>query len=448
MATETPSQPGPSAVHVTCGAVYPQRDPPIFSGSGESDVDEWLSRYDKVGASNRWDDPMKLGYVQFYLADIAQLWYHNHEAELPSWSAFKTAIKDVFGRPAARKLLAEQRLRQRAQQPGETYTGYIEDVLHLCTRVDPAMPEEAKINHILKGIEDGAFQLLLARNPTTVAALVSLCQSFDELRRQRAIARQALPTPDTLSSLQLAVPPATQPTLQPTIKDFIREEVARQLSLLPLTHEPAHPLAPGIQQAIRTQVAEALPPMFQQPPVTAPLTYAAVAARPPQQPMPSAPPRPLMPSHALATTAYHQSMPYAPLRPLTPPRVLPTSAYASSPPIPNPSAPSFRRSDAWRTPDNRPICFSCGLAGHVARHCRLVPPTFDAVGMPVASSSRSPPNYAPPHFDADGRPVASSSRSPPEYARDQRPNDTHRSPSPRRRSLSPMRRRPAAQEGN
>ena len=401
MVNETPPHAGPSAVHVTCGAVYPQRDPPIFSGSGESDVEDWLLRYERVGASNKWDDQMKLGYVQFYLADIAQLWYHNHEAEIPTWAAFKTSVTDVFGRPTVRKLHAEQRLRQRAQQPGENYTGYIEDVLNLCNRVNSAMTEEEKIRHILKGIEDGAFQMLLARNPTTIAALVSLCQSFDELRRQRAIARQALTTPDTLSSLQLAARPADQQPLLSTIKDFIREEVARQLSLLPLTHEPAQALAADLQHAIRTQVAEALPPILQQPPVTAPLTYAAVAARP-QQPMPYS-------------------------RPVMPPHPLPTTVNAASHTFARPSTPFYRRPDAWRTPDNRPICFACGIAGHVARYCRQCPSSFDAVGRPVASSSRTPPRYT---LD------------------DQRPYANHRSPSPRRRSLSPMRRGPTTEEGN
>lgn len=414
MVEETPLQSGPSAVHVTCGAVFRQRDPPIFTGSGDSDVEEWLSKYERVSASNKWDDQMKLGYVQFYLADIAQLWYNNHESDIPTWSVFKTSITDVFGRPSARKLRAEQRLRQRAQQPGENFTGYIEDVLNLCNRVNSTMTEEDKIKHILKGIEDDAFQMLLARNPTTVAALVSLCQSFDELRRQRSIARQALTTTDTLSSLHVTARPADQQPLLSTIKEFIREEVARQLLLLPLTNEPVQTLAPDLQHVIRTQIAEHLPPSIpQQPLVTAPLTYAAVAARPPQQPMPYT--RPAMPTPAMPTPA----MP-TPASPLT----------TTSSPLhyAGPSPSFFRRQDVWRTPDNRPICFACGVAGHVARHCRRCPPSFfDTVATPDPSSSRTPPRYA-----ADNRPSFSNRRS----------------PSPRRRSLSPMRRRSATEEGN
>ncbi|KAH7961550.1 hypothetical protein HPB52_010358 [Rhipicephalus sanguineus] len=53
-----------------------------------------------------------------------------------------------------------------------------------------------------------------------------------------------------------------------------------------------------------------------------------------------------MPSRALATTAYHQSMPYAPPRPLTPPRVLPTSAPVASS---SRSPPEYARRNLLRT---------------------------------------------------------------------------------------------------
>ncbi|KAH8040931.1 hypothetical protein HPB51_013101 [Rhipicephalus microplus] len=42
MANKTPPQPGPSAVHITCGAMYCQRESPIFTSSENSDVDDWL----------------------------------------------------------------------------------------------------------------------------------------------------------------------------------------------------------------------------------------------------------------------------------------------------------------------------------------------------------------------------------------------------------------------
>ncbi|GFU22923.1 CCHC-type domain-containing protein [Trichonephila clavipes] len=32
--------------------------------------------------------------------------------------------------------------------------------------------------------------------------------------------------------------------------------------------------------------------------------------------------------------------------------------------------PAPRKTDVWRTADNRPVCFHCGRPGHVMRYCR------------------------------------------------------------------------------
>lgn len=406
MLEPTDNPPAASAAPIICGAVQRQRDPPVFSGAGETDVEDWLSTYERVSENNKWDDPTKLRSVIFYLADVANLWFRNHERELQTWSAFKAAFTEVFGRPALRKLRAEQRLRQRAQQPGETYTSYIEDVVDICARVDSTMSEEDKVKHILKGIEDDAFQMLLARNPSSVAAVVTLCQSFDELRRQRVLARSAVAPGHSLSGLTLPSNSSPESSLSVQIKDFIREEVARQLSMLPLSDRPLQPdtsLAAPIRRAIREELADSLPLAQPCPPVAAPLTYAAVAARP-------APP-----TFAFPATVRPQAVP-------TP----------VSPPIP----PRSQVQNPWRTRDNRPICFACGFAGHVARFChRRMPPTNPAV---------STPGYGYSH-DATGHSMHPDPEYPPSS---RRPFGNHRSPSPRRRSLSPLRRRQSPSEGN
>ncbi|GFV02518.1 CCHC-type domain-containing protein [Trichonephila clavipes] len=36
-----------------------------------------------------------------------------------------------------------------------------------------------------------------------------------------------------------------------------------------------------------------------------------------------------------------------------------------------------RKTDVWRTADNRPVCFHCGRPGHVMRHCRERKAVFD-----------------------------------------------------------------------
>lgn len=387
MPEETTTQGSSQTQATVCPGVLPQRHPPIFSGTDDQDVEDWLASYQRVSAVNKWDDVTRLTNVIFYLTGVASLWFRNHEAEIINWASFKTTFSEIFGRPAVRKLRAEQRLRERAQQPGENFTSYIEDVVDLCKRINPSMHESDKIKQILKGIDDDAFQMLLAKDPQTVADVVSLCQSFDELRKQRAQTRRPLEQNDSIAALTLG----DQNALFIQIKQFVREEVARQLSILSSTPEPAQAqhLAPVIRQVIQGEVTDALPFARPPPPEPAPLSYAqVVAAGLPRQP-----------------------------------------TYSGSAPVRPPPVPFSRPvpTNPWRTADNRPICYSCGYAGHVARFCRRRPP--------VPIDGMRPSAYDHGRFDGTARIQQSSSP-------ERMPSATRRSPSPRRRSLSPMRRRP------
>lgn len=404
-----PDDPSPTSPPVTpaivCAGAQRQRDPDIFSGTDEKDVEDWLESYERASNTNKWDDTQKLNNAMFYLSGVAKLWFRNHEADLRTWARFKTSIADVFGRPGVRKLRAEQRLRSRSQQTGETFTSYIEDIVDLCRRVNPTMAEGDKVRHIMKGISDDAFHMLLSKSPDTVSQVIELCQSFDELCRQRLLTRRPPVSDESLASVAVA---PDMDSLLCQIKEFVRAEVARQLSLLSSATSPPSSLPANLRQVIQEQVCAALPSARDTPPVptpvafpevTAPLSYAEALSRPPPQtfaPFPSA----------------------VPLRP-APHFVQPRYPHSSG---------------QWRTPDNRPICFACGLPGHIARFCRRRPTSYrrsfdiEPYGSPHPSSS-VPQN-----------PGQTSSYS------DHRPLVDRRSPSPRRRSLSPMRRRPSTPE--
>lgn len=411
----------PSPPAIVCSGAIRQRDPTIFKGTGDQDAEDWLTSYERVSAYNRWDDAMKRYNVGFCFREVAERWFNNNDAKMSTWDAFKNDFMDVFGRPALRKLLAQQRLGERAQQAGETFTSYIEDIIDLCRRANDAMPESEKIRHIMKGIEEDAFQMLLSKNPQNIGEVVSLCQSYDELRKQRIYARHRLAATDaSLSALSF-----DDPSVQERIKGLVREEVARQLSLLSCTVPTACAQVPGVasplHQIIREQVAEALPSTCQQTTVTAPLSYADVA---------SAPRHP------------GSSVPYPLSTPIVYDGVIARPRYTGPPLVrstPTPARPPLRVSasaspNPWRTADNRPICFACRIPGHVARFCRRVQSSDYAYrghaydGHPYMT--RQP--YEPTSPGQPRRSFASDEPS------------RHRSPSPRRRSLSPMHRRPSA----
>lgn len=154
-----------------------------------------------------------------------------------------------------------------------------------------------------------------------------------------------------------------QSPLLPQIKQFVRK-VARQLSLVHQSPDAASSLVPSLQRVIREQVAEALPTLPEIPSVP-PLSYAEAAAHySPSTPVAA----PLM---YAAMAARPRPVAFPPSQPVLRPAPVPPAA-----PLHPPSSPHY---NPWRAPDNRPICFSCGFPGHVARlcHCRMVtPPAF------------------------------------------------------------------------
>lgn len=266
----------------------------------------------------------------------------------------------------------------------------------------------------------------IAKDLRTVADIIAHCQSYEELRRQRALTRPGSSGQDeSLSSLTAA---EGDTTLMRQLQQFVREEVARQVSLLTLSpgattpaaapglsarhgvpQQPAEatpafpsmgrdpptvpPTLPALRHMIKEQVAEALPPTL----YYAPLTYAEVAGRPAQP----------------AGTSF----------PAMPPPPPPRHTIRRNPQMQNP----------WRTADNRPICYSCGLPGHVARYCRRrMSPINDETGIPAFGS---------PHGSSQLGPGVSSRSRFSAADLNRRDPDSRRSPSPRRRSLSPMRRR-------
>lgn len=307
------------------------------------------------------------------------------------------------------------------------------------------MSDEDTIKHILKGISDDAFQMLLAKNPQTVTDVVTLCQSYDELRRQRALTRRSVGS--DVSSLTAG---SDDNTLSPRIQQFIREEVARQLSLVPFTPTSDATIAPSLRSAIQQQVADTIPCSRQHAPVTAsltgagiaqptppavpptyvtsvqtvpvagPLTYADAISRPFAEAVTSQPIVSIMPQQSAELAGRTTYPTYVPVSPLLqrPPRVR--------------LDPSFPTT-TWRTPDNRPICFVCLTPGHVARYCRRG-------GIPARQPSWNVPYVSPQPMPR--APTSFAETSPPSASRD----TTNRHPSPRRRSLSPMRRRPLPPE--
>ncbi|CAN7950810.1 unnamed protein product, partial [Ixodes hexagonus] len=301
------------------------RDPRVFSGLGDEDIEEWADYYARVSLHNRWDNPTKLANVIFYLSDVAKTWFLNHEAEMPSWEAFFSRIQEIFGRPEDRKATARKKLATRSQLRAEGYTSYIEDVLTLCKRIDPNMPESERVRHVLKGIADEAVNLFVLQPPADVRAIVTICQSLEAARRQR-IQGSLVPSADT-DILSIS---RNEIDLQETIRRIVREEVARFFA----TSTDPILVSQHIRDIVKAELTQPTPVPYA--PVNTPPaqpTYAEVLRRIPAPP----PPQPLQPQLATLMT---------------------------NPPL------WQRPQTMWSTEDNRPTCYYCGIRGHISRFCR------------------------------------------------------------------------------
>lgn len=221
----------------------------MFSGMEVEDVNDWLDSFDRVSRHNNWDALTKLNNVVFYLLDVAKTWFLNHEAEFRDWEMFSSRFRDLFGRPTFRSTEAQQKLAFRVQRPEEPYTAYIEDVLALCRRVDAQMPETEKCRHLIKGIKEEAFQIIVVKNPTTVSAITDLCRALEDARRSR-IRLPPIPssTETCTSQHNLSVE-----TLRVMIREVVREELDRRCQLPPLTGpSPAPSSKTNISDASRS----------------------------------------------------------------------------------------------------------------------------------------------------------------------------------------------------
>jgi hypothetical protein len=380
----------PSSFLVAPTLIREPRKPTIFKGEPGQDPTEWLKEYLRVSKFNQWDDTLSLANVYFFLDGTAKRWFENNEDSLISWNTFEDELKNTFGNAQLYVKQANDRLKSRAQKFGEATQSYIQDVLGLCQQADPSMAEDDKIAHLLKGVAEDIYQALLTKEIKTVADFIKWCQYIEE-RNQKRIGRQKF------SRLPNVVPMASidSPDLDLTslIRSIVREEI-QKLTSLP-TEEPDLGLQ-TIEAIVREEVGRSLNP----------ISEASV-----QRPVPE-PKRRIQPSYRRPETAQDQ------FRPVT---------YEKP-----------RKTDLWRTTDNRPVCFHCGRPGHVVRYCRERKAVFNKYW-----ADRRGINETRSSYDDFSRPDA---RSPsPSPARGRSPSRRFRSPSPyRRSSQSPGRRN----EGN
>lgn len=368
------------------------RDPGTFCGTDEVDVEDWVRTYERVSNHNRWDATVMLANLHYHLKGTAKDWFETHEDQITSWDTCKEKLIDLFGKSAARQLAAKQKLSTRAQSSTESYIAYIQDVLTLCHKVDNQMTETEKVGHVLKGIADDAFNLLVFKNCATVDEIIKECRRFEQAKSKRIVQQfTRLPNTAATSSCEDLFPPAEplRPTVAGSSSENVTKIIRRELeaiALAPKSQRDVETPAPMVS-VIQNVVHEELMNLGLHPMSTI------------SRPSPNAP-------HICCDHAARSSY----------------------------GAPRFRsRNPAdWRTPDDKPICFNCGRAGHISRYCRA--PRFpqhqnSTNRIPYDGSRRFSSFSQPQFFDTPAQTTYRVGRSP--------------SPQLRRQSRSPRRPSPS-----
>uniref|UniRef100_A0A224YQ09 Gag protein n=1 Tax=Rhipicephalus zambeziensis TaxID=60191 RepID=A0A224YQ09_9ACAR len=166
---------------------------------------------------------------------------------------------DLFGKPVGRKMAANKMLASRAQTSTESYVSYIEDVISLCRKANAEMPEADKVGHILKGIADDAFNLLICKNLTTVEDIIKECRRFEQAKSRRIDSVFAR-LPNTAATSSCEDRARTQPPA-PVSPDQVTRIVRREIEAM--APAPAYtgardttPItAPMVQAIVRQELA-------------------------------------------------------------------------------------------------------------------------------------------------------------------------------------------------
>lgn len=369
------------AIVMTPTIVTDSRKPTIFRGEPGQDPIKWLKEYQKVSLYNHWDDTMQLANVYFFLEGTARKWYENNEDSFTSWTLFEDGLKKTFGDTQTFLRRAKERLKSRAQQPGESNQSYIQDVLELCKQAEPTMSEEDKVSHLMKGVAEDVFQALHSRDVKTSGDFTKWCVYIEEMKQKRVghYKFERLPNVVPIASTDEAT------DLVSLIRKVVREEIQHAFAQ-PL--KVPQPELQSIEAIVRDEVDRSLAVISRQP-------IAAISREP-----------------------------IAAIQPLKTPRRPTTYAARLPTTVPSRNEPQ-RKTDLWRTADSRPVCFHCGRPGHVVRYCRDRRAIFNDYRR------NNPRNYSfAADYDADDANDAPFRRRSPSPARGRSPISRSRARSP------------------
>ncbi|UYV70058.1 hypothetical protein LAZ67_7001647 [Cordylochernes scorpioides] len=167
---------------------------------------------------------MCLANVVFFLEGTAKCWFDNIKDDLTSWAIFKEKIYEMFGDKEDYSRKIESALKVRGQKPDESIEFYIQDVLNLCRQLNPNMSEEDRVGHLMKGVADDIYRILLTIEVTTNVDFTIHCRRIEKLNKKgiSSVRFERIPSVSTIKNEEATY----------NLKDLIREIVKEELRLI------------------------------------------------------------------------------------------------------------------------------------------------------------------------------------------------------------------------
>lgn len=173
---------GVAPVQIVVGRPNREREPPIFYGKAGEDVSHWIDKFERVANYNQWDPERRFTHMGICLEEVALEWYVSLVPQPQTYDALRVALLAAFRDPNYEYDL-ESKLRNRFQGIDEPVMTYCYNVVYLCSKLDPNMPEQTKVRHLLRGLHPSLLKKiypLVEHGVTTTQMLFQLVQRYSQ----------------------------------------------------------------------------------------------------------------------------------------------------------------------------------------------------------------------------------------------------------------------------
>lgn len=184
--------------------------PPTFSGSGEVDIEDWFSQFQRICNFNRWNDDQRNECLAMSLKAAAEEWWKLYVAQNAanvanlSFQAISDALRQSFRRTHGATYDVQQLLALR-QGPQETVESFYWRMTNVCAKADPNTPEKIRKGFFITGLRPDIRQNVEFDTGLTFAALLEKAKVVEETNRNRPV----LPTMTTAFTAALQMPPSS-----------------------------------------------------------------------------------------------------------------------------------------------------------------------------------------------------------------------------------------------